>query len=164
AGASTTCWPHPVCSLEPGAAWSRPQWAPAIMHPCSWRPADGRRGGPAYGELSAYWFDGPLVEIPKQVLRVAIRIGQGDVAVRPNQVECSALEAGRLHRWRPPKDVERQPHSGASFDLSSASLAVQVGLPVDGRQRRKIIFSLLDRDPGQAVPALDRAGGTCAQR
>src|SRR3954467_3681566 len=110
------------------------------------------------------WLDGPLVEVPKQVLRVAMRIGQGNVAVRPDQVECSALKSGRLHRRNPGKDVQRQPESRAGLGQPRASLAVQVNLPVDGGQGSKVVFSLPDRDPWEAVAALDRAGGTGAQR
>ena len=60
--------------------------------------------------------------------------------------------------------MQRQPERGAGLGQASARLAVHVHLPVERRQRHEVVFSLLDRDPGQAVaartePARARAQG-----
>jgi hypothetical protein len=54
-------------------------------------------------------------EIMTQPLRVGLRVRQGDVAVRPDEIERRALETGSPHPRLPREEVERKLKFGAGF-------------------------------------------------
>jgi hypothetical protein len=51
--------------------------------------------------------DSAFSEITTQALRVGLRVRQGDVAVRPDEIERRSLETGSPHPRPPPEAVER---------------------------------------------------------
>src|SRR5262249_59202038 len=67
--------------------------------------------------------------IMAQPLRVGVRIRQGDVAVRPDEVECRAQEAGSLHSLPPLEMVEWKLKIGADLGHAGPRLSVHVDLP-----------------------------------
>jgi len=68
-------------------------------------------------------------EIAAQALRVGLRVRQGDVAVRPDEIERRALETGSPHPRLPGKEVERKLKIGAGFGQAASGFAVHVHLP-----------------------------------
>jgi hypothetical protein len=67
--------------------------------------------------------------IMTQPLRVGVRIGQSDVAVWPDEIECRALETGSPHSRLPREAVERKSKFDAGFDHAGSRFSVYVDLP-----------------------------------
>ena len=68
-------------------------------------------------------------EIMMQPLRVGLRVRQGDVAVRPDEIQRRALKTGSPHPRLPREEVERKLKFGAGFGHAASRFAVDVHLP-----------------------------------
>ena len=69
-------------------------------------------------------------EITTQPFRVGLRVGQGDVAVRPDEINRPALETGSPHCRLPGEEMERELKFSAGFGHAGSGLAVHVHLPL----------------------------------
>ena len=99
-------------------------------------------------------------EIIAQPPGVGVRIGQRNVAIRPDQVECRPPEADSPHPRLPGKKVEWQLKFGADFGQAAWWFAVDVDLPRQRGERAEVVFPRLGLDPGQAITAADGTGRT----
>ena len=98
-----------------------------------------------------------------QPLRVGVRIRQRDVAVRPDEVERRAQEAGSPHSRLPFKKVEWKLKLGADFGQAASQFPIYMNLPRQRSERGEVVFSRLNLDPGQAITASDGPGRARAQ-
>ena len=105
-----------------------------------------------------------FTEILAQPLRVGVRIGQSDVAVWPDEIECPALETGPPHSRLPREAVERKPKFDAGFGHAGSHFSVHVDLPLQRGERREVVLSRLHLDPRQPIPTPDGPGRARAQR
>ena len=94
-------------------------------------------------------------EILAQPLRVGVRIGQRDIAVRPDEIEGPPPEPGSPHGLLPCKPVEGQLQCGADVGQAASRLSVRVHLPRQRRERGEVVVSRLRLDPGPAITAPD---------
>ncbi len=58
-----------------------------------------------------------------------MRVRQGDVAVRPDEIERRALDTGSPHPRLPREEVERKLKFGAGLGHAASRFAVHVHLP-----------------------------------
>lgn len=107
--------------------------------------------------------DAALTEIPPQPLGVGARICQGDVAIRPDEIERRAFEAGSPHSRLPREMMQRQPKCGAGFGQAASRFTVNVDLPGQRRERGEVVFSRRGFDPGQTIAAANGPGHGCTQ-
>src|SRR5262245_60369584 len=82
-----------------------------------------------------------FIEITAQTLRVGARIRQSDVAVRPDEVERRAHQAGSPHSLPPLKMVERKLELGAGLGHAGLRLSVHVNLPPQRGERIEVVLS-----------------------
>jgi hypothetical protein len=68
-------------------------------------------------------------EITTQPLRVGLRVRQGDVAVRPDEIERRALETGSPHPRLPGEEVERKLKFGACGARSKMPAPQRISAP-----------------------------------
>jgi hypothetical protein len=94
-----------------------------------------------------------FIEIMAQPLRVSVRNCQSDVAVRPDQIERCAQEAGSPHSLLPCKKMEWKSKFGADISQAASQFSVHVNLPRQRSERGEVVFSRLNLDPGQAITA-----------
>src|SRR5262249_25725929 len=104
-----------------------------------------------------------FTEIMTQPLRVGVRIGQSDVAVWPDEIECRALETGSLHSRLPREAVEQKLKFDAGFGHPGSRFSVHVDLPFQRGERSEVVLSRLHLDPRQPIPYGESGEGNCAE-
>jgi hypothetical protein len=105
-----------------------------------------------------------FLEIKTQPLRIGVRICQGDVAVRPDEVERRIPKTGSPHFRSPREEVERKLKFGAGFGHAALRLSVHMGLPLQRSERSEVVLSRRGLDPRESIPASDGPGRAHAQR
>src|SRR5262249_49436988 len=78
--------------------------------------------------------------IMAQLLRFGVRIRQSDVAVRPEEVECRARDAGAPHPLPPLKMVEWKMQLGADLGHAGPRHSVHVDLPRQRSERGEVVL------------------------
>ena len=93
-----------------------------------------------------------FTEIMTQPLRVGVRIGQSEVAVWPDEIECRALETSSLHSGLPREAVERKQKVDTGFGHAGSHFSVHVDLPFQRGERSEVVLSRHGLDPRQPIP------------
>src|SRR5262245_1004928 len=97
------------------------------------------------------------------MLSIGMRIGESDVAVRPQEIDCCAQQAGAPHMRLPRENVQWKLEFGADFGQALPRFAVHVNLPRQGSEQGEVVSYRLGLDPWQTIAAPDSAGLAHAQ-
>src|SRR6202163_1812879 len=107
------------------------------------------------------------LHILMKLRRVRVAIRESDIAIRANKINRAANETGGMHGFLPGKRVHWQTHRLADAGDRRRDIAVDVQLPVERRQRGKVVGVAGRRwtelDPRQAVATTDLSRDASAQ-
>src|SRR5438105_6140093 len=111
-----------------------------------------------------------LSDIAAQPFRVSDRISERYVTVRSYEIQRSFPKTGPSHSLLPREYIERKPqlaartsHTASRFSLSACRFSIYMDLPLQRRQRRKVVFTRSNLHPGQPIPAADSTSSASAQ-